>query len=86
MKAIITVLGEHAISCSSSSSNTFSNEGTGAGVGQMSVGSTAKPKPSPLLIQFEGKNFSRKIVPDTSLVRDEIVTVTASFGRGRRVS
>lgn len=51
----------------------LNNEGTGAGVGQMSVGSTAKPKPSPLLIQFEGKNFSRKIVPDTSLLSFEVV-------------
>ncbi|KAK5966165.1 hypothetical protein GCK32_013649, partial [Trichostrongylus colubriformis] len=46
----------------------LNNEGTGAGVGQMSVGTTARPRPPPLLLQFEGKNFSRKIVPDSALV------------------
>ncbi|VDL67597.1 unnamed protein product [Nippostrongylus brasiliensis] len=47
----------------------LTNEGTGVTVGQMSVGSTVKPKPPPLMLQFECKGFSRKIVPDAAVVR-----------------
>lgn len=46
-----------------------SNEGTGALIGQISIGSTMKPKPPPLMVQFEGKSFPRKTVPDAAVVR-----------------
>uniref|UniRef100_A0A7I4YPB0 Copine domain-containing protein n=1 Tax=Haemonchus contortus TaxID=6289 RepID=A0A7I4YPB0_HAECO len=55
----------------------LNNEGTGAGVGQMSVGSTARPKPPPLLLQFEGKNFSKKFVPDSAVLSFEVVRTEA---------
>ncbi|VDL80757.1 unnamed protein product [Nippostrongylus brasiliensis] len=51
----------------------LTNEGTGVTVGQMSVGSTVKPKPPPLMLQFECKGFSRKIVPDAAVLSFEVV-------------
>ncbi|EYB94417.1 hypothetical protein Y032_0172g382 [Ancylostoma ceylanicum] len=55
----------------------LNNEGTGALIGQISIGSTMKPKPPPLMVQFEGKSFSRKTVPDAAVLNFEIVRTEA---------
>ncbi|VDM61816.1 unnamed protein product [Angiostrongylus costaricensis] len=38
----------------------------------MTIASTVKPKSTPLLIQFEGKNFSRKTLPESAALLFEL--------------
>ncbi|KJH41437.1 Copine [Dictyocaulus viviparus] len=52
---------------------TFINESTGNDVGQIIVKSTIMKKPSPLFLQFEGKNFSKKLLAESALLSFEIV-------------
>ncbi|KAK6751146.1 hypothetical protein RB195_002862 [Necator americanus] len=51
----------------------LNNEGTGALIGQISIGSTMKPRSPPLMVQFEGKNFSKKTVPDAAMLNFEVI-------------